>query len=148
MKAKVRSNCFKCAFMFIQCLCRQSSTGVTHGPIYAHACTVLPALYCFLWGKGISTCWKQSGAESRPGALGAYCCPPWMAGNPGVQNNSNIQLLFLIRKYFLIITAGVLWRFTINFCEPNRRDEAQLLNSCSLCSLCDQYKQTGLPRTP
>lgn len=32
----------------------------------------------------------------------------WMAGNPGVQHNSNIQFLFHIRKYFLIITAGVL----------------------------------------
>lgn len=32
----------------------------------------------------------------------------WIAGNPGVQHNSNIQFLFHIRKYFLIITAGVL----------------------------------------
>lgn len=95
-----------------------------------------------------TACWKQSGAESRPGALGACCCPPWMAGNPGVQNNSNIQFLFLIRKYFLVITAGVLWRFTINFCEPNGRDKAQLLNSCSLCFLLTNAGRAGLPRTP
>lgn len=52
----------------------------------------------------------------------AWLC--WIAGNPGVQHNSNIQFLFHIRKYFLIITVGVLEWFVrlISVSQIKRRD--------------------------
>lgn len=85
----------------------------THIYIYLYIHSFI--FYLFLLGKRICV-WQpctlliESSRELNQGHCSWEASAAqlhWIAGNPGVQHNSNIQVLFHIRKYFLIITVGV-----------------------------------------
>lgn len=115
-------------------------------PVYS--CTPIRSfsLYLLLAGKWIRARCSSKAAELNLGCWSwetsaAQLC--WIAGNPGVQHNSNIQFLFHIRKYFLIITAGVLEWF------PRWISASQMKRQGGLARLFPAFRRTpweGLSR--